>query len=193
MTTEVAPKVHAEKPAKAGKLDNPMRLVRIEKVTVNMGVGETGENLKKAGEILKKITGVNPVQTKCKVKIPTWGIREGLPIGVKVTLRKERAMSFLKLCLQARENTITKRNFDKNGNLGFGIKEYIDLPGTKYDPKMGIRGFDVLVTLERPGFRIKRRRLRPGTIGKKHRLTRDDAMTFIQKNFGTNIVEKLQN
>ncbi|MDZ4256392.1 MAG: 50S ribosomal protein L5, partial [archaeon] len=148
------------------KTDNPMRGIRIEKVTVNMGVGETGEPLKKAGEILHKITGMKVVQTKSKVKIPAWGIREGLPIGVKTTLRKKTAEAFLKNALVAKENTLTKRNFDKNGNLGFGIREYIDLPGIKYDPKMGIRGFDVLVTLERKGYRIKRRALRPGKVGK---------------------------
>lgn len=172
------------------KKNNPMRAIRIEKVTVNMGVGATGEPLQKAGEILKKITGGNPVQTKCKVKIPTWGIREGLPIGVKVTLRKKQAEAFLKTALQAKENNLIKRNFDKNGNLGFGVKEYIDLPGAKYDPKLGIRGFDVLVTLERPGYRLKKRRLRPSAIGVKHRITKEDAMTFMHQHYKVNVLEK---
>ncbi|MEK6820830.1 MAG: 50S ribosomal protein L5 [archaeon] len=175
---------------KKNKLDNTMRAIRLEKVTVNMGVGATGEPLQKAGDILKKITGVKPVQTKCKVKIPTWGIREGLPIGVKVTLRKKKAEEFLKLALQAKENKLLKRNFDKNGSFGFGVKEYIDLPGTKYDPKMGIRGFDVLVTLERPGFRIKKRRIRPAKIGVSHTISRDDAVAFMEKNYNISVMEK---
>ncbi|MFH0970618.1 MAG: 50S ribosomal protein L5 [Candidatus Diapherotrites archaeon] len=173
------------------KKTNPMRGIRLEKVTVNMGVGQTGEPLQKAGEILKKITGGLPVQTKCKVKIPTWGIREGLPIGVKVTLRKEKAKNFLKNALQAKENTLLKRYFDKNGNVGFGIKEYIDLPGTKYDPKLGIRGFDVLVTLERPGFRVKKRRLRPAKVGIHHRITRDESIAYMQENFNVKVMEKM--
>ncbi|MEK6970075.1 MAG: 50S ribosomal protein L5 [archaeon] len=177
-------------PGNEKKGENPMRAIRIEKVTVNMGVGATGEPLQKAGEILKKITGGSPVQTKCKVKIPTWGIREGLPIGVKVTLRKKSAADFLKTALQAKENTLLKKNFDKNGNLGFGIKEYIDLPGAKYDPKMGIRGFDVLVTLERPGYRLKRRRMRPTAIGVKHRITKEDAMHFMHEHYKVNVLEK---
>lgn len=180
MTTETKKAKHA----------NPMRSIRVEKVTVNMGVGTTGEPLQKAGEILKKITGGSPVQTKCKVKIPTWGIREGLPIGVKVTLRKKQATDFLKIALQAKENTLLRRVFDKNGNLGFGVKEYIDLPGTKYDPKLGIRGFDVLVTLERPGYRLKKRRIRPSAIGVKHRITKEDAMAFMHDNFKVNVIEK---
>lgn len=171
---------------------NTMRTIRVEKVTINMGVGQTGEPLNKASDIMKKLTGMTPIQTRCKVKIPTWGIREGLPIGLKVTLRKTKAHAFLKTALQAKENTLTKRCFDKVGNFGFGIKEYIDLPGAKYDPKLGIRGFDVLVTLERPGYRIKKRRVRPAAIGKKHMITKDEAMNFVHETFGTNIVEKIQ-
>ncbi len=167
---------------------NPMKVVRIEKVTVNMGVGQTGEELRRAKEIMQKITGVSPVETACKVKIPAWGIREGINIGVKATLRKVKASQFLKTALQAKENTLSKRNFDKAGNFGFGIKEYIDLPGTKYDPKMGIRGFDVLVTLERPGYRVKKRKIRPSPIGSAHRVTKEDAMTFVQEQFGVKVV-----
>lgn len=167
---------------------NPMKKIHIDKVTVNMGVGETGEPLKKAGEILKKITGMPVVQTKSKVKIPTWGIREGLPIGVKTTLRKKKAFDFLKVALAAKENTLKKRNFDKSGNFGFGIKEYIDLPGIKYDPKMGIRGFDVLVTLERPGYRVKKRAIRPGKVGAKHQITREEAIAFMSETFGLKVV-----
>lgn len=171
---------------------NGMKTIRVEKVTLNMGVGQTGEPLNKASEIMKKLSGMKPVQTRCKVKIPAWGIREGLPIGLKVTMRKTKALAFLKTALQAKENTLTKRCFDKRGNFGFGIKEYIDLPGSKYDPKLGIRGFDVLVTLARPGYRVKNRRIRPANVGKKHTITKEEAMNFVHETFGTNIVEKIQ-
>jgi large subunit ribosomal protein L5 len=156
----------------------PMKRIRIEKVTVNMGVGKTGEDHKRAMEIMQKITGVKPVQTMCKVKIPAWGIREGLAIGCKVTLRKAKA----------KEKTLSKKSFDKVGNLGFGIKEYIDLPGSKYDPKLGIRGFDVLVTLERPGYRIKKRRNNPSPVGKAHLITQDEAVQFMQEKFGVKVI-----
>lgn len=169
-----------------------MKTIRIEKVTINMGVGQTGEPLNKASDIMKKLTGMTPVQTRCRVKIPAWGIREGLPIGLKVTLRKTKAQAFLKTALQAKDNTLTKRCFDRAGNFGFGIKEYIDLPGAKYDPKLGIRGFDVLVTLERPGFRVKKRRIRPSHVGKKHMISKDEAMHFVHETFGTNMVDKIQ-
>jgi len=76
-------------------LNNPMRKPRIEKVTLNIGVGESGERLDKAYILLERITGQKPVKTKAKVRIPQWDIRPGKPIGVKVTLRQDRMYNFL--------------------------------------------------------------------------------------------------
>lgn len=165
----------------------PMRQIRIEKVTVNMGVGQAGDELKKAATILQKITNMKPVECLCKVKQPTWGIREGLPIGVKVTLRGQGAEEFLKKAFYAKENHLKESNFDLQGNFGFGIKEYIELPGTKYDPTVGIRGFDVLVTLSRPGYRIKRRKLLKRSVPKTHALKKEEAIEFIRKKFGVEV------
>src|SRR3989338_74118 len=97
--------------------NNKMRSVRLSKVVVNMGVGQTGEELKKAITILGKITNAKPVQTLCRIKQPTWNIREGLPIGAKVTLRKNAALAFLKAALLAKENTLEASNFDEKGNF----------------------------------------------------------------------------
>jgi len=165
-----------------------MKEIKIHKITVNMGVGESGDNLKKAMQIMEKITGKKPVQTSCKVKIPTWGIREGLNIGTKVTLRKKDAEEFLKKAFLAKENEIRKKNFDNHGNFGFGIKEYIDLPDTKYDPKLGIRGLDVLVTLERPGYRIKRRKIRKRKIVGEHAINRNEAIDYVKNRFGVEVI-----
>ncbi|MFH0954933.1 MAG: 50S ribosomal protein L5 [Candidatus Micrarchaeota archaeon] len=170
--------------------ENLMRKIRIEKITVNMGVGEAGDALERAQTIMEKITGAKAVQTKAKIRLPTWEIRPGLPIGVKVTLRKQKALEFLKRALSARDNELNSRVFDNRGNFGFGVKEYIDLPGVKYDPKLGVRGFDVLVTLERPGYRIKRRKLKPAGIGKKHAIAKQDAMDFLSGQFGVKFEEK---
>jgi len=159
----------------------------IDKVTVNMGVGQPGEELEKAIEILQLITGAKPVKTKAKIKQPGWGIREGLTIGAKVTLRKEKAKDFLKRALEAKEKKLNEKNFDRSGNFGFGIREYIDLPGIKYDPSKGIRGFDVLVTLKKPGYRIKIRKINKKKIPARHRVTKEDAIEFMKKNFGVEI------
>ncbi|MCR4368420.1 MAG: 50S ribosomal protein L5 [archaeon] len=167
--------------------ENKMKKVRIEKVTVNMGVGQTGDELKKASTILEQITRAKPMLTKCKVKQPEWGLRPGLTIGTKVTLRGEPAEAFLKDAFTAKANKIKRRNFDRSGNFGFGIKEYIDMPKAKYDPKLGIKGFDVLVTLERPGFRVKRRKIAKARIHGSHLITPDDAIDFIKQKFGVEV------
>ncbi|MFH0715179.1 MAG: 50S ribosomal protein L5 [Candidatus Diapherotrites archaeon] len=164
-----------------------MKQVRLEKVTINMGVGQAGEELKKAEEILKRVTDRKPVQTVSKSKIPTWGLREGLPIGVKVTLRGKPAAQFLEKAFHAKEKKLKGSSFDKWGNFGFGVKEYIDLPGAKYDPKLGIRGFDVLVSLEKAGYRVKRRKLKTSKVGKAQGISKEEAIAFVQQNFGVEV------
>ncbi len=168
--------------------ENPMRKIKIAKVTLNVGVGKTGEELDRASTILERLTGVKPILTECKVKQPTWGIREGMTIGAKVTLREEKAEAFLKDAFVAKDNKINRRSFDKAGNFGFGVKEYIDMPKAKYDPKLGIRGFDVLVTLERPGYRVKKRKLAKAAISKKHVIKPEEAVEFIRQKFGIEVV-----
>lgn len=168
--------------------ENPMKKIKIEKVTVNIGAGQTGEELNKAVKVLEMVTGAKPTRTKCKIKQPTWGLREGINIGTKVTLRGKKAESFLKGAFLARENTIKKKSFDKMGNFGFGIKEHIDLPNVKYDPKIGIRGMDVLITLERPGYRIKRRKLAKSKILHSHLINQEDAIEFVKGKFGVEVI-----
>ncbi|MBN1940614.1 MAG: 50S ribosomal protein L5 [Candidatus Diapherotrites archaeon] len=164
--------------------ENSMRRIFVEKVTLNMGTGNAPEELKKAQQILERISGMKVKQTKCKVKQPKWDIRPGLAIGLKATLRGLAATEFLKKAFAAKDNQLQKKNFDNRGCFGFGIKEYIDLPGTKYDPKLGIRGLDVLVTLKRPGFRVKTRKIKKTSVGKKHLITKEEAIDFITNNFG---------
>lgn len=167
---------------------NPMKKIKVAKVTVNIGVGKTGDELDKAATILERVTGVKPILTECRVKQPTWGIREGMTIGTKATLRDEAAEAFLKDAFAAKDNRINRRSFDRLGNFGFGVKEYIDMPKAKYDPKLGIRGFDVLVTLERPGYRIKKRKLAKAAVSKKHAIKTDEAVEFIRQKFGVEIM-----
>lgn len=164
--------------------ENKMREIKVAKVTVNMGVGPEQNEMKTGQKIIEKITESKAVQTKCKVRQPKWGIRPGLPIGLKVTLRNKKATEFLKRALAAKENSLTKKCFDNQGNFGFGIHEYIDLPGVKYDPSLGVRGFDVLITLERAGYRVKRRKIQTRKVGNKHLIGKSDAVAFVQKQFG---------
>ncbi|MCK4424408.1 50S ribosomal protein L5, partial [Candidatus Bathyarchaeota archaeon] len=98
---------------------------RIEKVVVNMSVGKSGEPLEKAARVLKDLTGQNPCKRKARKTVRDFGIRKGEPIACIVTLRKQRAVEFLKKALTVLDNKISKDCFDKQGNFSFGIKEHI--------------------------------------------------------------------
>jgi len=166
---------------------NKMQEIFIGKVVVNMGVGESGEELKKGEKIVAQVTGAKTVRTRAKVKQPKWNIRPGLEIGVKTTLRGTKAEEFLKNALAANDNTLSRKNFDEKGNFGFGVKEHIEMPGVKYDPKLGIKGFDVLVSLERRGYRVKRRKLKSRKIGKKHVVSKSEAIAFAREKLGVSV------
>jgi large subunit ribosomal protein L5 len=166
---------------------NPMLQPRIEKIIVNMSVGKSGEPLEKAATILQQLTGQKPCRRKAKKSIRDFGIRKGEPMACIVTLRNDKAKGFIKRALQAVENKISKRSFDKLGNFSFGIKEHIDIPGTKYVPELGIHGMDVSVTLSRKGQRVKNRHKAESRVGVKHRLTPEEAITFVQDEFGIQV------
>lgn len=168
--------------------NHPMRRVRIEKVTVHIGVGQSGEALEKAKTILSELTGQKPSSQRARQTVKDFGIREGEPIACKVTLRGDRAARFMKRALEAVGNRLSESNFDQQGNFAFGVKEHIEMPGTKYVPELGIVGFDVIATMERPGFRVKRRRIRRSKVGKKHLITKTEAIQFVKTVFGTEIV-----
>jgi large subunit ribosomal protein L5 len=168
---------------------NPMREVKLAKVVVHINVGKSGEMLEKAKKVLQEITSQKPCTKQAKMTIKEFGIREGEPIACLTTLRGDKAISFLKRGLEAVSNSLKKSSFDDNGNFAFGIKEHIEIPGTKYVPELGIFGMDVIGTLERPGFRIKRRRIRPSRIGKGHRISREDAVDFLTQKFSVKIRE----
>ncbi|MBU5575283.1 MAG: 50S ribosomal protein L5 [Candidatus Aenigmatarchaeota archaeon] len=162
-----------------------MREIRINKVTINIGCKEPGERLEKAKILLERITGKKAVITHAR-KRSTFGVAKGRPLGCKVTLRGKDAIEFLKKALDAINFTIPKKSFDTQGNFSFGIEEYINLPKVKYDPEIGMYGMDVCVTLERPGYRVSRKRL-PRKIGKNHKITREDAIKWAEK-FGIKII-----
>ncbi len=167
---------------------NPMREIRIEKVTLNVGAGEGGDKLMKAEKVLQEITGRKPVRTFAKETIRDFGIRQGDPVGCKITLRGEAAAATLKRLLEAVEKRLNKAAFDDQGNFSFGIKEHIDISGIKYDPEVGIFGMDVSTTLCRPGYRIKYRRRETRRIPKAHRVTKDDAVGFISEKFSAQVI-----
>nr|AJS12535.1 50S ribosomal protein L5P [uncultured archaeon] len=163
--------------------NNTMRNIRVEKVTLNVGAGKDQARLEKGVALLKYLTGIPPVKTVTQKRIPTWGLRPGLPIGCKITLRGSHAVEFLKKALTAKEGVLSPSNFDNSGTVSFGIPEYIDIEGMKYSPEIGTFGFELCVTLTRPGFRVKKRRVKSSPLGKSHLISKADAMKFLVENF----------
>jgi large subunit ribosomal protein L5 len=165
---------------------NSMRKIKIEKVVLNVGCGGDLKKIEKAKKLLEFLTGRKSKTTLSK-KRSTFGVAQRKPVGVKVTLRKKKAEEFLKLALQAVENRLNPEQFDSEGNFSIGIKEYIDLPNIKYQHDIGILGLDVSVSLERPGYRIKRRRIQSRKIHSKQKINKDEAINWLKENFGVEV------
>jgi large subunit ribosomal protein L5 len=168
-------------------MNNIMRNIRIEKITLNIGAGKEQSKLDLGVKLLKNLTGIEPIKTITQKRIPSWGLRPGLPVGCKLTLRKAKAKEMVFRLLDAKEFTLKESQFDDNGSVAFGVPEYIDIKDAKYDPTIGIMGLEVCITLERPGFRIKRRRLKPKSISKKHKITKNEAIEFMKKEFNVKV------
>ncbi|MEM0037701.1 MAG: 50S ribosomal protein L5 [Zestosphaera sp.] len=167
---------------------NPMIKPRLAKVTVNIGVGESGERLKKAERILEMLTGQKPSERKAKRTIKEFGVRKGEPIAVAVTLRRERALEFLSKVLDAVGRRVKASSIDDFGNVSIGLKEHIMLPGVKYDPELGIFGMDVCITLEKPGLRVMRRRVKRSRIPYRQRVSKQEAVVFLMKELNVRVM-----
>jgi large subunit ribosomal protein L5 len=169
---------------------NAMQKVNIEKLTLKIGAGKEQTKLEKGVVLIKKITGRDPVKTITNKRIPAWGVRPGLPIGCMITLRKQPAKELLLRLLKAKENKLKESQFDNSGNVSFGIHEYIDIPGVNYDPTIGVLGLQVCLTLEKPGYRIKKRKIKNKKLPKKHTVTKQEAMEFIKNDFKVEVVSQ---
>jgi len=167
--------------------ENPMLKPKIAKVVVNASIGKSGEPLEKAMKIIEELTGQKPCTKRAKKTLREFGIRKKEPMACVVTLRGKRAHEFLTKSLRAVDNRIPRQSFDKQGNFSFGIKEHIDIPGTKYSPDLGIIGMDISVTLERPGYRVKHRHRANSKVGSQHLLATDEAVSFLKDQLGVEI------
>jgi large subunit ribosomal protein L5 len=174
--------------ARQGAGQKAMLAPRIEKVVVNIGVGEGGEKLQKAEKVMEMVTGAKPARTISKTANREWNLREGTPIGVRVTLRGEAAEAFLKKAFDIRQFKVPNYSFDDGGNLNFGVADYTDFPGQKYDPEIGIFGMDIAVVIARPGNRVRSRRLDARKIPQHHKVTREEAMDLMTAKFNVQVI-----
>ena len=134
---------------------NAMEVPKLEKITLNMGVGEASQDKKKvqtAAEEMELIAGQKPVITKAKKSIAQFKLREGMPIGCKVTLRRDRMFEFLDRLVtialpRVRDfRGLNAKSFDGRGNYAMGLKEQIIVPEINYDQIDKVRGMDVIIT-----------------------------------------------
>jgi len=167
---------------------NPMLVPRLSKVVLNICVGKSGDPLERAKKVLEQLTGQKPSIRVAKKTIKGFGIRKGEPIACCVTVRGQRAEELLKRLFQAVENKIKASSFDERGNFAFGIEEHLMIPGVEYDPKIGIFGMDVCVSLEKPGYRVARRKIARRKLPRKAVVAREEAIYFEKKNFGVEVV-----
>lgn len=168
---------------------HPARRLRVVKIVVNTGVGESGETRTKAERVLQMVTHQKPVATRARSTNRDFGIREGQEIGAKVTLRGARAVEFLGRALDTRDRVLDPDSIDRRGGFSFGIPDYTDFAGMKYDPEIGVRGMDVTVEVGRAGWRVRDRAIAPRTIPRAAWIRRDETRAFLAEQFHVTFLE----
>jgi large subunit ribosomal protein L5 len=165
--------------------ENKMRKPKVATLILHSNVGESGEPLERVKKIIESIGEMKTVETRAKRTFREFGIRKDEPIGALVTIRdQKKIMKLIPRLLDVRDNKVARKSFDKEGNFAFGIKEHIDISGTKYDPNLGVTGLDVQIRLERPGYRVKRRFRSPKKIPMRHRISKEEAIAFAETELG---------
>jgi large subunit ribosomal protein L11e len=132
--------------------------------------------------VLEQLTGQQPVFSKARYTVRSFGIRRNEKIAVHCTVRGEKAEEILEKGLKVKEYELKKNNFSATGNFGFGIQEHIDL-GIRYDPSIGIYGMNFFVVLGRAGFDISSRKKRQAAVGASHKTSKEEAMKWFQTKY----------
>jgi large subunit ribosomal protein L5 len=166
--------------------DNIMRNIEIDSVTLHCSSADSNK-LERSEKLLKFISKEKPIKTTTTKRIPTWKVRPGMELGVKVTLRKKKAIEVLKTIFSGIQ-TFRESQF-AGGIFAFGVKEYIEINAIPYQRDVGIIGFEAMIALKRKGKRISKRRISRARIPQRHRITKEETIEFFKKNFNLNITK----
>ena len=162
---------------------NPMRQMRINKLVINIGTGSDEGQQGNARRLLEIITGKKPANEISRSRNPAFKISKGQKIGAFVTIRGDKARPLIAKLFDAVDNKVSERAITENG-VSFGIKEYIDISGIKYDPKVGMLGMNVNVSFRRNGLRVALRKRRRGHVPVSHRMVpKEEVKQFLNKEF----------
>jgi large subunit ribosomal protein L5 len=164
--------------------ENKMREVRIEKVVLSCGAVK--DELDKSVKLLEKITKRKSSRKISHKRIPTFGVRPKMEVGCMVTIRGNAAKELLTRLLSGVENRIKRKQIEDN-HFSFGIKEYIEIAGEKYDRDIGLTGLKVTVVFSRRGKRAFIKKIKQGKRSVKQNVSKEEIIKFMEENFHTEI------
>ena len=163
--------------------DNKMREPILDKLVINIGSGGEEKMFNNAKILLELITKRKPAPTYSKKRNPAFKISKGQRIGAFVTIRGKEIEPLAKRLLDAVDNKLRESTVTEN-SLSFGIHEYIDISGVKYDPKIGMLGMNVNLSFKRKGERVMLRKRKTSVIPDRHRIvTKDEIKDYMKNRF----------
>ncbi|MEM0149575.1 MAG: 50S ribosomal protein L5 [Candidatus Micrarchaeaceae archaeon] len=166
-----------------------MKEIYISKVVINIGTSSDSNQHDNAVKILQAITQAKPADEISKKRNPAFKVSKGQKIGAFVTLRGDKAHAILKKLFDAVDSRVKESNISTN-SVNFGIKEYIDINGIKYDPKIGMLGMNVNVAFSRPGMRVMLRKAMRSKVPARHSIIgKDEIKDYIKKAFNVEVVQ----
>ncbi len=168
--------------------ENPMRSIYVERLVINIGSGGEEKTFNNAKALLELITQRKPSPAFSKKRNPAFKISKGQHIGAFVTVRGNQIEPLAKRLLDAVDNKLKESSVTDN-SVSFGIREYIDISGVKYDPKIGMLGMNTNLSFKRMGERVMLRKRKRGVVGKRHRVvSRDAVKDYMKRHFSVEFV-----